>query len=409
MERWKNNASISETSPLKRFAEPLSLVYMNTLESEGIYKIWRQNTQWKPERLTTPDKGSQELEAVIPIMVAIDQGLAHLEPMPECVAFRFVPFQYPDFADRFFPGRDDLTWFEPKSCAAGLGAERVVQKFYNFYGCQPGTVFKIHGFKGHDISFLSEFPEEMEAMCRGLQKFRVRSVTRQCDQPKDSKFPFADLVELDFLELSRRKPIQAFELRPEELLKYQQHVSTMRRIQQFFNEHFTFKHLKLTNVSQKDADAQMKRMDIFDGMPLPLCEACYVDAGSGANHKQGKVANFTAKIGLYSKTALGNFDIIVMSATQSASFDKEKFEEILHAETEKYSKELWKSSGLQWLYYRYIAKEDHFKESAQGICERMKKMEEDTVFQDVLRGYCLDQMMTRKLIKLEDDNIRILK
>jgi len=385
------------------------------LEHIPLYQAWRQLTQWSSDRAL---QGEPELFSVaVAWMAWVDQALSLLEAMSPTRAYRTVKrWRYPDLFERFPVGRDDVVWYEPKSVAWNSPGHTEGQDLARDWASECAgecTIFIIENFHGFDISWLSAFPDEHEAMTRALTKFEVLNV-QQGDSSSDDPFLKADRVTLKQLPLQRLDPIPCKELNYEKLRQYENHVMEMKAVE-CFSETFNITWRDEQGLTKQDLKDMVvhDRTGKMDDFPIPAgTKGMFVAKSSNTKADE---AHFKYKLMAYNQDVNGNYDVMCCWSEQNANFDSVKFGRMLEAKKLEVASLVRQrgaeesgavlSATLGWVgmfdWWHDVQKKTN-GEAYQSMSERRTR-EEKVAFEDVLAGYMLKMATESRRLAYDDE------
>lgn len=417
--KWEQSGLLRHKG-LHRYEPQMLALYTNTLEAFPVYEAWRQLTRWSDQRAQQTD--CEHFLAAVRWMTWLDQSLALLPLTEATVAYRVVKgFRYADLLTRFAPGRRDLMWYEPKSVSwNSMGCNEGELHARQWAGEQPGqnTIFIIDNFTGHDISWLSDFDSEHEAMTRALTMFEVTAV-RVGDPNSDDVLAKCDQVRLRQLPLERREPITCRELNTKEAEKFARYVKKMKLVE-LFERHFEIQFEEDTGASEDALWTAMKTNENLKGFAcMGSRQAFKVNQKHKVDPETG-VAQYTFTLFAYNMGVVG-YDCLFCRATQKASFSQHRYEAGLVRRASTFRGEVRESAVRNsafggWAGYimRMLLSQDSFderydvaeksKEAARPELEKQREDEKDKAFENVLCGYILQKAIKTKRLVFDQGN-----
>jgi hypothetical protein len=312
--------------------------------------------------------------------------------------------RYGDFSMHFKPGRQDLMWYEPTSvvwnspgCTDG---EDVARKWA---GDWPGsTIFIVENFTGHDISFLSNFPDEHEAMSRALTPFEV--VHAQIGDPSsDDVLVQCDRVWLRQKPLRRRESIPCRELNIQDVKKYASYVRDMNLVT-LFKYHFDIEEWdEESGVSKENMCHAWQHDEKLQGFSLAGSKGMKVKT---EHSNSGDSINIAQTLVVYSQGVAQRYDFLCCRAVQSANFDEKAFVEAIQDRALKCRDDVRERlTNDHWFAYWFLSKRmfdrvfdldgESAAEAQRGV-SRLKSAEKETAFTDVLCGFMLATALEEK-------------
>lgn len=408
---WRRTGLLSRKG-LMQYEPQMLALYINSLEEFPVYSAWRVLTQWSDDR--SKCMNSEPFLAAVRWMTWLDQSLALLPQINATTAYRVVKdFRYGDFLTRFRPGRQDLMWYEPKSVAWNspgcTDGEKVAREWA---GKSPGqsTIFIIENFTGHDVSFLSAYAQEHEAMNRALTPFEV--VHAQLgDASSDDVLTKCDRVHLKQLPVQRREPITCRELNQQEVKKYARYVKDMELVE-LFKHHFDIEWDEESGISEENMRNAMKHDEKLQGFgfrggtqAMKIKKSTRVHGDSGISHEHTLLA--------YNKGVAGRYDTLYCRAVQSANFDEDAFTNACQRKARECRGDVRQRLGAgHWFWYLFMRKQ-RFDEyyGLDAECDEQARLEVDTQrvneqqrsFTDVLCGCILATAIQEKRLIYHED------
>lgn len=410
--------------PHEELEDLMLALHLNTLEEDfPFYKVWRQANQWTPHRAVKA--GCKTFSAAMGFMTWVDQALAQIPPMEPTKAYRTVKnWKYSDLLERFWVGRSDVMWYEPKSVAWNSPGSCEGEQLARSWAEEGGdcTVFIIENFNGPNISWLSEYPDEHEAMTRALQKFEVVAVV-EGDRSSGDSWMRSDRVTLRQLPMQRREPLVCHELNHDELGKYLAHEENMRAVE-LYSQKYEFKFKQKTEVTAQQLEQLVANDTDLDGLTDLPCGKQGVSIMQNENLDMDRDAvSYGYTLLMYNRDVNGLYDYLVCVASQkaqreSAAVDRRIAMEV--AQLESSVREEASSSGFGWLlrmiigqvrFDRWADVQGQSQRRALAGVEQQCDREKIIAFQEVLAGFILKKALdTNRLAfdKASPNKLRLL-